>query len=82
MSSSCLTFLTTQRSRADQTATITTYYYYKQLFALCQRRNALIVKQNLLDAVSVEQNQINVDYRGNFQSTSPLFNESELAAGS
>lgn len=47
----------------DQTATITTYYYYKQFFALCQSRNALIVKQNLLDAVSVEQNQINVDYR-------------------
>lgn len=61
MSSSCLTFLTTQRSRADHTATITTYY--KQFFALCQSRNALIVKQNLLDAVSVEQNQINVDYR-------------------
>lgn len=46
----------------DHTATITTYCY-KQFFALCQSRNALIVKQNLLDAVSVEQNQINVDYR-------------------
>lgn len=70
MSSSCLTFLTTQRSRAhicmkhgitDQTAAITTYY--KQFFALCKSRNALIVKQKLLNAVSVEQNQINVDYR-------------------
>lgn len=53
MSSSCLTFLTTQ--------------LLLQLIInsslLCQSRNALIVKQNLLDAVSVEQNQINVDYR-------------------
>lgn len=53
MTSSCLTFLTTQLL----------LQLIIKFFALCQSRNALIVKQNLLDAVSVEQNQINVDYR-------------------
>lgn len=50
MSSSCLTFLTTQ--------------LLLQLIII--NSSLLCVKvemQNLLDAVSVEQNQINVDYR-------------------
>lgn len=54
MSSSCLTFLTTQ---------LLLQLIIINSSLLCQSRNALIVKQNLLDAVSVEQNQINVDYR-------------------